>query len=247
MRFLLSLIFILSPLSALAAEAGFPSQTIWVSDPSAHEGDTVVVSAVVYNGESDDLRGTLVFLADDVRIGAREFELPGATSQVHSVEWKPEEGAYELAARIEGISAKLSQSETPPLSITIRPPPAPSATEEAVAQAVEVVSDLASTSAPLVSDIAQTVFTHTETFREAGIDALENYLEGRSGQRGGVAGTSTSMLRSTENGGPVSTLVHTAAAATLFVMKNVVLFYPIAGILILAVLLWLARKVRRPY
>lgn len=252
MKLFLSLVFfILAPLSALAAEtglpaqAGFPSQTIWVSNSSPAEGETVVVSAVVYNGESTDLRGTLAFFADDSRIGAREFELPEGESQVHSIEWKPAEGTYELTARIEGTSAQLSLGETPPLRITVRPPPQPTATEQTISQVVDVASEIASSSAPFVSKVSQTIFTNTEAFREAGIKILDNYLQRKPSRRGDVAGAATSTSGSAEGMGALATLTRTLAATLLFIMKNVALFYPILAFLVLGTLFLLARKVRR--
>lgn len=249
------------PLFALAAEAGppaqagFPSQTIWVSKSSAAEGETVIVSAVVYNEEPETLRGTLVFSASGTRIGVREFELPSGESQIHSVEWKPRVGEYELTARIEGTSASLSHAETPALAITIQEPQL-SAAEQVLNETVRTISQITASSAPIVSQTAQTIFDKTERLREAGIERLEDYLASQQSQSnitGFVAGTSTSVVGSntaaaniSEGKEFVSNALHTAAAGALFAMKNVALFYPLLAFLILGILYMLARSVRRP-
>src|SRR3989344_6749591 len=252
-RRILFLSILLFPFFSLAAvQAGFPSQAIWASKSSAVEGETVVVSAVVHNGGAETLRGTLVLTAEEMRIGAREFELPSGESQIHSIEWKPEAGEYKLAAKIEGTSAELSQRETPSITVSITEPPPPSVVEETVSQLVQSASTLASSSAPIITQAAQALFAQTEALREAGIVRLENYLAANavrtpsSNVQGFVAGTSTSAEPGTKNlTGMFSGLTQTAAAAALFTMKNVMLFYPLLILLVFGTLYYLARRVRR--
>lgn len=262
-KYALSLALFLLPALSIAAtiEAGFPSHTIWVSPSSAVEGDTVVISTVVYNSGTKALRGTLAFTANGARIGTREFEIPSGESQIHSVEWKPKKGRYDLAARLEGTSAELSQRETPPITVIIAEPPPPSALEQTISQTVETAATVASSSAPVIMNIAQTIFAETETFRHAGIERLEQYLAASathispatsSNVQGFAAGTSTNAKSGASGSGAsniknaLSTVTQTAAAAALFTMKNAVLFYPLLILLALGSLYALARGIRRP-
>lgn len=254
MRYLFLPLF--APAFAFAAvQAGFPSQSIWASTQSATEGETVVVSAVVVNDTAVELRGTLVFLANDVRIGARELDLPNAKSQIHSIEWKPKKGEYKVAARIEGTSAELSQKETPSISVTVKePPPPPSEIERTITQVVQTGSTIASSSAPIIIQTAQNLFAQTEALRNAGIERLENYLATNAHlPTGTVSGTSTARSNadgfdtdsSDGKGGLFSNLAQAAAAGALFAFKNAVLFYPILAFLILGTLYLLAKRIRR--
>ncbi|KKW46132.1 MAG: hypothetical protein UY98_C0032G0008 [Candidatus Kaiserbacteria bacterium GW2011_GWA2_58_9] len=215
------ILLLLLPAVSLAAEiqAGFPSQAIWASKSAAVEGETLVISAVVYNGNAAPLKGTLVFSADGARIGAREFELPEGKSQIHSIEWKPRAGEYRLAAAIEGTSAPLSQRET----------------------------------SSIVS-----VFEAIEPARKAGVERLENYLEGaRASSGSGAAGSSAPDAAgfassggegevAGKGGNLASNAAQTAAAAALFVMDSLYLFYPLLALLVLGTLYFLARRIRRP-
>lgn len=270
-RYVLPLLFV--PIFAFAGtQAGFPSQSIWVSSASASEGETLVVSSVVVNDTEAILRGTLVFIANDIRIGAREFELPSEKSQIHSIEWKPKKGEYKLSARIEGTSAALSQKETPAVSVVVKDPPAPpSEVQKTITQVVQTGSSIASSSAPILMQTAQNIFEQTEKLRNAGIERLENYLAANAvrAPAGTVSGTSTHSIdskrsrpagsrnslqasnaagfaSSTKNGGSVlSNFTHTAAAGALFAFKNVAFFYPILAFLILGTLYLFARRIKR--
>lgn len=262
---------LLIPVFAFAAsiQAGFPAQSIWLSKSAPVEGEIIVVSAVVVNGSTAELRGTLAFVANDSRIGAREFELPTSASQIHSIEWKPKRGEYKLLARIEGTSTELSQRETPSITVTVKEPPAPpSEIERTISQVVQTGSTIASSSAPVIVQTAQNIFAQTEALRNAGIEHLEKYLASQAPSRylgsrltngiGTVAGTSTGSTNSLQASnaagfdasagkgrGVLSNIAQTAAAAALFTLKNVALFYPIPAFLILGILYLLARRIRR--
>ena len=252
MRFFLTGLLFLMPSITLAAaiEAGFPPQTIWASKTSAMQGETIVLSTVVYNSDAATLKGTLVFIAKDARIGAREFEVPGGESQIQSVEWKPLAGEYEVAAAIEGTSAELSKKETPSIVVKVAPPPPPSAVEKTVSQVVHV----ASSSLPFVQAVTTNVFNAIEPYRQAGVDRLKAYVAaGNVGKTPGgvIAGTSTTNTSGFKNGttaskgGLVSSLVRGAAGIALMIMGSLYLFYPFLAIIILGGLYMLARRVRR--
>ena len=154
-------------------QAGFPSSAIWASKMSATEGETVVISAVVYNSDTSSLHGTIVFTGNGTRIDAREFELPTSGSQIHSIEWKPKAGEYRVAAVIEGTSSQVSARETSSILIHVSEPPPPSALQ----QAVQKAGSIASSSLPAVLGIAKSVFETIEPYRQKGVKSLEKYLK----------------------------------------------------------------------
>lgn len=252
------------PTLAIASQVGFPSQPIWVSSSSAVEGETVAVSAIVANDTAFSLLGTLVFIANDARIGALEFELPSGKSQIHTIEWQPKKGEYQVAARIEDTHATLSQKETPSLGVVVKEPPAmPSEIERAITQVVQTGSAIASSSAPIIIQVAQTLFDQTESLRNSGIKRLENYLapQASSPYLGGdlsigigeIAGTSTRNTSNTtgfdtppqKDREILSNIAQTAASGALFALQNAALFYPILAIATLGTIYFLARRIRR--
>ena len=252
MRHLL-IVALFFPAVSLAAEiqAGFPSEAIWISKTSAVEGETLVISAVVYNGDAASLHGTIVFTADGTRICAREFELSADGSQIHSVEWRPKAGEYRVAAVIEGTSMQVSQRETSSILVSIDEPPPPSA----MRQAVQTAGSIASSSLPAVLGIATSVFETIEPYRKKGVERLESYIEKTRSRKNGnvsgtIAGTSTSNVNgfrtpASENKNFVSAIAQTAAAVALFVMSALYLFYPLLALLFLGTFYLLARRIRR--
>ena len=97
------------------------------------------------------------------------------------------------------------------------------------------------------------MYAQTEAFRTAGVDRLGKYLASNTSDakpRGEIAGTSTSNTTGfhsvpAKGKSLLSNAAQAAAAAALFVFKNVTLFYPILAFLILGALYLLARKIRR--
>ncbi|OGG77641.1 hypothetical protein A3B35_01320 [Candidatus Kaiserbacteria bacterium RIFCSPLOWO2_01_FULL_54_24] len=257
MRYFLFALLLL-PAVSLAAEtqAGFPTQAIWISKTTAVAGETLIVSAVVYNGNTSMLKGTLVFTDDTVRIGVRELELPAGESQIHSIEWISEAGEHRLAARIEGTSAALSQTETPSITVIVAEPPPPSGAQQVVSQAAETVGNIASSSLPVVLGVATNIFNAIEPYRQKGVEELKTYVENTRSRRGdsavgAVAGTSTSNTSGfrdagTTGSGVAANIAHVAAAAALFVMSSLYLFYPLLALVFLGTLYFLARRIKRP-
>lgn len=272
MRSLLVSVLLLPTLSFAAIQAGFPSQALWVSKSSIVEGETIVISAVVLNAGSDVLRATLVFTSDGTRIGAREFTIPGGESQIHSMDWRPKRGEYRIAAKIEGTSAPLSQKETSAILVSVAEPPVPSAMQETISQMTQTAAMIASSSAPILEQAARALFAQTEALRNVGIEHLENYLASNAIQmtslaseapsaagagaaspsRRNVKGASTNTLDDDVSGFDApkernifDKIAQAAAAAALFTMKSMVLFYPLLAFLFFGLLYFLARRVRR--
>ena len=119
-------IFLLAFSFAQTLEAGFPPQSVWVSNTKATAGDTVEIFTVVYNGSGEKLSGTVVFTVNGEKIGAKEFELAEGTSALVSAEWKASSGEHRIAAALEGTPRetppKKNRHNLPALAPT-RPPP----------------------------------------------------------------------------------------------------------------------------
>ena len=249
-----SLTFLLLALPALSLgaqmQAGFPALPIWASKSTAVEGEGIVISTVILNGGPEALHATLVFTADDTRIGAREFELPAGESQIHSIEWKSVRGEHRMSAKIEGTSVPLSQSETPSIMVSISEPPPPSAVAQSISFAAKTAGSIASSSAPIVLDIAKSVFDAIEPYRKQGIERLDKYLSHSKKPIGTVAGTSTSDAEGFSetpktNKNLLSDITRAAAEAARVVLSSLYLFYPLLALTLFGGLYALARRIKR--
>ena len=230
---LLALLFIFLPAFSFAQtlEAGFPPQSIWVSNTKATAGDTIEIFTVVYNGSGEKLSGTVVFTVNGEKIGAKEFELAEGTSALVSAEWKASTGEHRVAAALEDTSAELTQKETATITITVAEPPPPPPLVNAAVIASEVIADAAQAATPVISEVANTTYEFIESLRRNAVSKLEKAAGGNA-TAGNVAGTSTASASGSigsEANSPsgLSQMKQVAAAAALFALNSKGVFYPL--------------------
>lgn len=247
----------LFPAVSNAAEAVFPSQSLWLSDTKPSQGEKVRIYAVVYNAGDADLSGALTFLVDTKTQEVRDLTLKSGESTVVSTLWTASEGEHTFSARFAGKGTADSEAVIS-ASVVAKVDAPPSAVEQTITQAKDVGSQIASTSLPILSSVANTVFDATESMRNAGIDYLESKTAAASASTNPaqehdpeVLGTSTVRAIAegggkSSSGGLFAKISQTAAAGALAVFKSLWLFYPILVLLLLLIFRWLYKWVTRP-
>ena len=230
---LLALLFIFLPAFSFAQtlEAGFPPQSVWVSNTKATAGDTIEIFTVVYNGSGEKLSGTVVFTVNGEKIGAKDFELAEGASALVSAEWKARTGEHRVAAALEDTSAELTQKETATITITVAEPPPPPPLVNAAVIASEVIADAAQAATPVITEVANTTYEFIESLRLEAVSKLEK-AAGENATAGGVAGTSTASVSGSNEGeanspSGLSQMKQVAAAAALFALNSKGVFYPL--------------------
>lgn len=237
------LVFILFPAISFAAEVGFPAQSVWLSDTKPQVGEKIRIYAVVYNGSDAETSGTLTFLVDGKENGSKDVALDSGESAVVASPWTAIAGSHSFSARFSGAGteAEVKLSET--VVAEVEAPP--TATEKSIEQAKSVTSQIASTTLPFVSTVAEKVFATTEAIRTAGIAYLEDEPAASSGESSSaVLGTTTvnqvegfdgnAASASTGAKGIFSTITQTASVGALAIFRSLWLFYPIfVGFLLL--------------
>ena len=251
------------PFAVQAAEinAGFPTQSIWVSEANATAGEEIEIFTVVYNGTDATLKGAVAFMVDGERVSTEDFELAAGASNIVSTEWKATSGEHFVAAAIERASSSnlndsitLSQKETASIAIFIAEPPPPPPLANAAAAASEVIADAARVATPLLTEAANTAYAFTESLRLDAIARLEKIVEGAT--QGSitpeVAGSSTSNSSGftnaeTKKPSGVSQVGQVAAAAALSALESRALFYPLLILFLFGLLYLLFRwATKRP-
>ncbi len=245
----------LFPAVSNAAEAVFPSQSLWLSDTKPSQGEKVRIYAVVYNAGDADLSGALTFLVDTKTQEVRDLTLKSGESTVVSTLWTASEGEHTFSAKFAGKGAADSEASIS-ASVVAKVDAPPSAVEQTITQAKDVGSQIASTSLPILSSVANTVFDATESMRNAGIDYLESKTAAApaastaASHSPAVLGTTTvntaAGVDGTSADGMLSKIRQTAAAGALAVFKSLWLFYPILVLLLLLIFRWLYKWVTRP-
>jgi hypothetical protein len=246
-------LFCTLPLLA-SAQSGFPDKPLWLSSTTPVSGQEITLSTVLYNGTEAKVDSTLTFFVDDVALAPQEVSLPPQSSRVVSAKWVASAGAHTLSARF-GSSSSATQ-QTTAIQVVVPEPPPLSEIQQNVTKAAGVAGQFASSSAPFVQNIAQTIFAQTESVRTAAAEKLEEYID--DSRRPLVAGNSihatTSAVKgfaapansNTEKRSLLGSTAQTAAVAAYFVFNSVYLFYLVFVPLLCMLLLWAYRKLLRP-
>ena len=113
----LSLIFFVFTNTAFAI-SGIPKESVWMSDKSPEEGDTISLFTFVFNGqEVNNLYGTMEWYDGDILIGERDFTVLPLSGQVISIEWKVTEGNHEIKPLI--INTKSGKEKDSAITVLI--------------------------------------------------------------------------------------------------------------------------------
>jgi len=245
--FLVLLFFAPASLFAEGVNAGFPPQSVWVSNTSASAGETIEIFTAVYNGSADEFAGTVVFNVDGKKVGAKSFELSDGASELVSVEWRATAGEHSIVATIEGSSGAVAQKETAAIKIIVAEPP-PTPIRDATVAASEILAEATSAAVPVISNVANTTYELIESLRLDAISRLERMAADTISMQEdlvtpSIAGTSTSAVMgfsesASSTPSALSQMVHVATAVALVALKSRVLFYPLF-ILSLFVILYL--------
>lgn len=225
--------------------AGFPERSLWLSNTAPSAGEEVRISTVLYNGTNAQVGGTLTFFNNDAKFSIQEVGLPPQSSSIVSATWVAIPGIHTFSAHFVGSAGSEAQQQTNSVKITVAEPPPPTALQQSVDKATVVAGQFASSSAPIVQKVAQTVFSQTEALRNAGAKGLEQYIE--NSRHPMVEGAST-RATSTPNtkDSLFNSISQTAAAAALFVFRSIYLFYLLFVAILFTLLAWAYRRLRRP-
>ena len=239
-----------------AVGAGFPERTIWVSNSKPASGEEIKVSTVLYNSTDGAVPGMLTFLQDGAAFNTQDVSLPPQSSSIISTSWSARSGTHALSARFVSKDGKAPTQETTVVRISVPEPPPPTPLQQSANKAAEVVAHIASSSAPAITQVAESVFKQTEAIRIAGAERLEQYIEnsrhpaveGASTRAGSaVTGFATPSTGKSKLGSTLNSVAQTAAAAAHFVFSSMYLFYPLFAFIMFALLAWAYRRFRRPH
>lgn len=254
---------ILLPLFTHAAGAGIPAQSIWLSTTKPALGEKVRIYTVVHNSTASTAEGTVTFLVDSKANEAKSLSLDAGESSLISSIWTASEGEHTFSARFSGKGTEESAAQVS-ASITATVSAPPSAMEQTISQAKDMGTQMASTSLPIISTVANKVFETTEALRSAGIAYLEKEPiteqvlpeSGTEVHSPSVLGTSTvnqvegfnkeNATSSSSVRDILGTVRHTASAGALAIFRNMWIFYPIFVALLLLIFRWLYKWVTRP-
>lgn len=174
-NFFVLLILTLIPFGISFAQTnnvGIIPSNIWYSKDPFEAGDKIKIYTVIYNSDSRELSGTVIFFDNKVFLGKSNFTVPGKSVRDVSIDWTATVGDHVIFAKIE--NAKFLETNGKYEEIYV----AENTTEESkrrVSQKIEATNSKEDTIAD--SEIGKIISENTPTFVAKTIDSLEGVRE----------------------------------------------------------------------
>ena len=258
-RFLLSLSFIFLVLPSLALGAGFAKQSIFLSEASVTEGDTVRIHATVSNDATAQFAGSVVVKDGADTLGSAPVTLSAGAAQAISLSWTPTAGTHTLTADLETASGTSVEQESAQFTVAAKPEPQLDITsgQPASVDSSQTIQQQIGSLSPQVAHASQPLFTVIDGARSGAANVLDNQIASTQAKLlntpkpGIVAGASTTADASVTN--PWGTFWFVLYTIYLYILtillwlvSNAGVFYPVLAILFLYMLWRIYRRMRRP-
>ena len=193
----LFLIFSILPMQKIFAQSsntGFVSGNIWYSKGPFEEGDKVKIYTFVFNPDSRELSGTVIFFDKTVLLGKKEFIIPAKEAEDVSIDWTVTAGDHVIFGKIENAKFLISDNKYEEVYITENETEKSSHTvsKKITSTATDTISEINNAISSSISDITKIVGEKTpdsiaqpmvlgastiENFRQNIVVASENKKE----------------------------------------------------------------------
>jgi hypothetical protein len=272
--FFLALFLLLPTFAFASSRGGFASGAIWLSKEIITAGDSVRISASLYNSYDDRLAGTVSFKDGSHIVGEASFSLSAGEGTIVSVTTRPDVGEHSYYAEITEATLDTDEGEvratevigtkTAVIARTVRPKPeelkeqtaaAISTTERAQEKITEVSPTAGKVINPLLERIDSFRADAAEYTAEAMTSARARIAEATSTEPaydGKVLGVETPAFleKTVESKGARAGwgyLLLYLNAILNTILRSAALFYPIAAITLFFALRMLYRKLTGRY
>ncbi len=240
-------------LPSLVLAAGFAKQSLFLSESTVTQGDTVDIYAVVDDETPYAFSGKLQFSDDIGPIGDAAVKLnPGGATTV-SVSWKPTAGNRTVTAELITPQGDIVESESE--IFTINPKPTTSLSSDSATESTGSggASTAVEPSTPIEQQVikifpaatksVQTTFSAIDSGRSAAAGALN---QGMNWSKQKIVEVSNSAQGGLVNMFWVAfaTAVLYVFAALSYIISHVGVFYPVLALLFIYLLLRLYRRSR---
>ncbi len=111
---IIAIAFLLLPFSFVHAvsDSGFLNDTIWYSEKSFVEGDTIEIHTAVWNAEDVSLSAKVEFTDGNTILGSRSVTVPVRTLQDVFITWKVTAGEHTIKATIKNATTTVNGKAT---------------------------------------------------------------------------------------------------------------------------------------
>ena len=257
------LVLLLCLLPGVVSAADFIKQSVFLSQSTVTQGDTVSIHTVVSNTNNTAFAGKLNFLDNGTLIGNVSVSLSPFQAQVYSISWSPTAGSHTISADLYD-SNQLVVDETQGTFLVAAPPTTASSTGSTqTVESSQPVDAAIQTISPPAAQYLAPAFASIDTARAQANVALTNASQWTqaqlpTGKQTSIHTQKTAQGNQTQSGSTssasITTTLHTISFSILlyvltvlrYIITHVGIFYPVAAIIFLYVLWRLFRGVRRP-
>lgn len=96
---------------AQTSNAGFVPGNIWYSVDPFKEGDKIKIYTLIFNPDTRELSGTVIFFDNSIFLGKKDFIAPGKEVKDVSIDWTVMVGDHKIFAKIENAKFLLSNGK----------------------------------------------------------------------------------------------------------------------------------------
>ncbi|MFA4975169.1 MAG: hypothetical protein WC839_01220 [Candidatus Paceibacterota bacterium] len=180
------LVFSILPTQKIFAQTpntGFVSENIWYSKDPLMEGDKVQIYTFVFNPDSRELSGTVIFFDKTVLLGKKEFVIPPKGAKDVFINWTTTAGDHIIFAKIENAKFLLSNGKYEEVYIALNETEKNSQTiSKKITSAdtntdINPISNISNTVSDSISNIKNIIEEKTPNFITQPILATTNKLE----------------------------------------------------------------------
>ncbi len=258
-KFLLALSLLLLALPSFALGAGFAKQSIFLSEQSVTEGDTVRIHATVSNDATTQFAGSVVVKDGANKLGSAPVTLASGAAQAISLSWTPTAGTHTITADLEAADGTVVEEDTANFTIAAKPEPQldVSSSQQASIGSSQPIQQQIGNLSPQVEQASQPLFTVIDGARSSAADLLDNQIASTQAKLlstpkpaivGGTSATSDASV--TNPWGTFWFVLYTAYLYILTILRwlvgNAGVFYPVLAILFFYMLWRLYKRMRRP-
>jgi hypothetical protein len=248
--------------SLVNAATGFVDKSIWLSNESPKEGDTISIYTALFNSDAGTFSGKVAFYDGSIILDTKDFSIAGRMVGTISTDWKVTAGDHALRAEVidptvtadgKKQSVYLGDAKTPEYKLTVKKtiiqPPVAAPAPTSTTGTSSIISKIpTSVSAPVVS-----AATAIDTWRADTGAAFSDKKDAIQKEIDGTAKNSVATISVTSDGkaavAPTSDTLKTPVAyaklfffqAAAFVFQNKIIFY---GLCVL-ILFLVGRSIRR--
>lgn len=116
--FLALFIFPIYKIFAQSPNTGFVSGNIWYSEDPFKEGDKVKIYTFIFNPDTRELSGTVIFFDEAVLLGKKDFTIPPKKASDISIDWTVTAGDHTIFGKIENAKFLISKGKYEEIYLT---------------------------------------------------------------------------------------------------------------------------------